>query len=68
MIGDIFEVIFDIIIEFVPNVVWKLLFVVIGIVATAVGITMFNESPQTGGALITVGVILLGGSLVSLYR
>lgn len=68
MIGDIFEIVFDIIIEFIPNIVWKLLFVVIGIVTTAVGITIINESLQTGGVLITVGVVLLGGSLVSLYR
>lgn len=68
MIDDIVEIILDILVEFIPNIVWKLLFVVIGIVATAVGITIVNESPQTGGALIIVGVVLLGGSLVSLYR
>jgi hypothetical protein len=65
MIGDVFEVIFDVIIEFIPNIVWKLVFVVIGIVMAAVGITMVNESPKTGGVLIVVGAILLGGSLVS---
>jgi hypothetical protein len=68
MIGDVFEVIFEIILEFIPSIVWKLLFVVIGIVTAVVGTTMITESPQTGGALSIMGAILLGGSLVSLYR
>jgi len=68
MIDDVFEIIFDIVIEVVPTIVWKLLLSVIGIIITAVGVTMFDESPQMGSALAAVGVILLVGSLVSLAR
>ena len=68
MIDDIFEFIFDIIIEFVPTIVWKLLLFVIGIVMTAVGVTLLDNSPQTGSALIVVGVLLLGGALFLMAR
>jgi hypothetical protein len=68
MIDDIFGFVFDIVLEFVPTVVWKLLLFVIGIVMTAVGVTLLDNSPQTGSALIVVGVVLLVGLLVSLVR
>jgi len=68
MIDDIFEFIFDMIIEFVPTIVWKLLLFVIGIVMTAVGVTILDKSPQTGSALIVVGVLLLGGALFLMAR
>ena len=68
MIDDIFEFIFDIVLEFIPTIVWKLLLFVIGIVLTAVGVTLFDTSPQRGSALIVVGVVLLVGLLVSLAR
>jgi hypothetical protein len=68
MIDDIFEFIFDIVLEIVPTIVWKLLLFVIGIVLTAVGVTLLGESPQIGSALIAVGVVLLVGLLVSLAR
>lgn len=68
MIDDIFEFVFDIVIEFVPTIVWKLLLFVIGIITAAVGVTMLEESPRTGSVLITVGVVSLVGSLVSLAR
>ncbi|SDY14356.1 hypothetical protein [Halobellus clavatus] len=68
MIDDIFAFVFDIVLEFVPTVVWKLLLFVIGIVMTAVGVTLLDNSPQTGSALIVVGVVLLVGLLVSLVR
>jgi hypothetical protein len=68
MIDDIFGIIFDVVIEFVPTIVWKLLLVVIGIVMTAVGVTMLDGSPQIGGALIAVGMVVLVGSLGSLAR
>ncbi|WP_434531488.1 hypothetical protein ACODNH_20965 (plasmid) [Haloarcula sp. NS06] len=63
-----FEVVFEIIIEPIASVIWRFLLVVIGIVTAAIGITVINESPKAGGALIIVGTVLLGGSLVSLYR
>ncbi len=68
MIDDIFEFIFDIVLEFIPTIVWKLLLFVIGIVLTAVGVTLLGESPQIGSALIAVGVVLLVGLLVSIAR
>ena len=68
MIDDVSEFIFDVVLEFVPTIVWKLLLFVIGIVMAAVGVTMLNESPQTGGALIAVGMVVLVGSFVSLAR
>lgn len=68
MIDDVLAFVFDIVVEFVPTIVWKLLLFVIGIVVTAVGVTLLDNSPQTGSALIIVGVVLLVGLLVSLVR
>lgn len=68
MIDDIFAFVFDIVLEFVPTIVWKLLLFVIGTVLTAVGVTLLDESPQTGSALIAVGMVVLVGLLVSLAR
>jgi len=68
MIDDIFAFVFDIVLDFVPTIVWKLLLFVIGIVLTAVGVTLLDNSPQTGSALLVVGMVLLVGLLVSLAR
>ncbi len=68
VIDDIFGLILDVILEFVPNIVWKLLFLLLGITTMAIGTTMLDESPQTGGGLILVGALLLIGSLVWLLR
>ena len=68
MIDDIFALVFDVVLDFVPTIVWKILLFVIGIVLTAVGVTLFDTSPQRGSALIVVGVVLLVGLLVSLAR
>ena len=68
MIGDIFEFIFEILLDLVPNAVWKILLSVIGIVMTAVGATKITESTQIGVVLIVVGIFLFVGSIVSLYR
>jgi hypothetical protein len=68
MIDDIFGFVFEIVLEFVPTIVWKLLLFVLGIVLTAIGVTLFDNSPQTGSALIVVGVVVLVGLLVSLAR
>lgn len=68
MIDDIFEFCIDLVIDVIPNIVWKLLFLVIGIGITAIGVTIFNESTQTGSALIIAGIVLLTGSLISLLR
>mgnify|MGYP007091087888 CR=1 FL=1 len=68
MIDDIFGFVFDVVLEFVPRIVWKLLLFALGIVMTAVGVTLLDTSPRTGSALIVVGVVLLVGSLVSVAR
>lgn len=68
MIDDIFAFVFDIVLEFVPTIVWKLLLFVLGIVLTAVGVTLLDNSPQTGSLLIIVGVVVLIGLLVSVAR
>jgi len=68
MLGEILEFVFDILVEFIPNAVWKFFCFLIGIVVMAIGTTIVNDSMQTGGALIVVGMLLMIGSLVSLYR
>jgi len=68
MIDEIVELLLDIIVEFIPNSVWKILAFVIGGVATAAGVVMIDESLWTGGALITVGLFLLAGSVISWFR
>lgn len=68
MIDEIFEFIFDMLLELVPNVVWKILLLVIGVVMTAVGATIITDSTRIGVALIAVGTFLFVGSIVSLYR
>ncbi|WP_324760937.1 hypothetical protein [Haloarcula montana] len=68
MIDEILGFIFDVLLELVPAVVWKFLFLLIGIIMTVIGVTVLEESTQTGGALIVVGTLSMIGSLVSLYR
>lgn len=68
MIDEILELLLDIVVEFIPNSVWKILVFVIGAVATAAGVIMIDESLWTGGALITVGLFLLAGSVISWFQ
>jgi hypothetical protein len=68
MIDEILELLLDVVVEFIPNSVWKILAFVIGAVATAAGVLMIDESVWTGGALITVGLFLLAGSVISWFR
>lgn len=68
MLDDILEFILEILLELIPNTVWKILLFVIGIVITAVGVTILTESTLTGGGLVIVGVSLGIGSVVSMYR
>jgi len=68
MIDDILAVLLDIVVAFIPDSVWKILAFVVGAAATAAGVVMSNESVWTGGTLITVGVFLLTGSVISWYR
>ena len=68
MIDDIFEFIFELLLELVPNAVWKILLSVVGIAMTVVGATKVTESTRLGAALILVGTFLFVVSIVSLYR
>ena len=68
MISDIFEFIFELLLELIPNAVWKVLLSVVGIVMTVVGVTKITGSTRIGAALIVVGTFLFIGSLISLYR
>jgi len=68
MIDDILTLLLDILVSFIPDSVWKILAFVIGATATAAGVVMVDESLWTGGALITIGVFLLIGSVISWYR
>ncbi|SNR78364.1 hypothetical protein SAMN06266787_1297 [Halorubrum ezzemoulense] len=68
MIDDILEFIFELLLELVPNAVWKVLLSVVGIAMTVVGATNITESIRIGAALIAVGTFLFISSLLSLYR
>jgi hypothetical protein len=68
MIDEILELLLDVVVEFIPNSVWKILVFVTGAVATAAGVLMIDESLWTSGALITAGLFLLAGSVISWYR
>jgi uncharacterized membrane protein YgdD (TMEM256/DUF423 family) len=68
MFDDIFEFIFGLLLELVPNVIWKVLLSMVGIAMTVFGATKITESTRLGAALIVVGTFLFVGSLLSLYR
>ena len=68
MLDNILEFGFDLLIDFLPTTVWKVLVLLIGTAMTAIGATLLDESPLVGGVLAVVGVLLLVGSAVSLYR
>ena len=55
MIDEIFEVIFDVILEFVPNVVLRAILLLAGFVATAVGVLLLGESPLLGAVVTVIG-------------
>lgn len=67
MIDEILELVLDVVLEFIPNSVWKVLAFVLGVVIMAAGLITFNESSWTGGVLIAVGMFLLGGSVISSF-
>jgi len=68
MIDDVLRFIIDILLELVPNTVWKLILSLVGVVMTVIGASMITESTQLGGGLIVVGTILIIIPLLSLYR
>ncbi|WP_152043055.1 hypothetical protein [Salinigranum salinum] len=68
MIGEIFEGLFDIVLEFIPDFVWGFLFVVAGVASTVIGVMIVGESMQLGGILVIVGVLLVASVLYAWYR
>lgn len=68
MIDEVLDIIFHELFGFVPTVVWGILFLVGGVVTTAVGVVVFITSVKTGGLLIAVGVLIAGAVLVEWYR
>lgn len=68
MIDELFEGVFDLVLGFVPNVVWGFLLMLGGVATTAIGVGVFSESAWSGGILITVGVLVMVGVLVVRYR
>lgn len=68
MIDEIFEGIFDIILELIPDFVWGFLAVLGGVVSTVIGVMMITESVRIGGILVAVGLFLLVSVLYVWYR
>ncbi|MEZ3172547.1 hypothetical protein ABNG03_18325 [Halorubrum sp. RMP-47] len=50
MIDDILEFIFELLLELVPNAVWKILLSVVGVVMTVIGATKITESTRIRAA------------------
>lgn len=67
MIDEILGFVVDILLEFIPNSVWKLLLFLTGLAMTVIGTSIISESAQTGGALIIVGGVLIIAFLLSLF-
>ena len=55
MIDEIFEVIFDIVLEFIPDVVLRAILLLAGFVATTIGVLLLGESPLLGAGVAVVG-------------
>ncbi len=68
MIDTVFEGVFDLVLGFVPNVVWGFLLMLGGVATTAVGVGIFSKSAWSGGILVTVGVLVMVSVLVVWYR
>ena len=68
MIDEIFELISDIFLDFIPNRILKIVVIIVGIVTVGFGVQLLSESLWTGGALTVIGLFLMGGSLLSLIR
>ena len=68
MIDELLEFIIDILLELVPNTVWKLILSLVGVVMAVIGASIITESTQLGGVLTVVGTVLIIVPLLSLYR
>jgi len=68
MIDEILEFAINILLESVPNTVWKFIFSLVGVVMTVIGASIITESTQIGSVLVVVGTVLIVVSLLSVYR
>jgi FtsH-binding integral membrane protein len=68
MIDEILEFAINILLESVPNTVWKFIFSLVGVVMTVIGASIITESTQIGSVLVVVGTVLIIVSLLSVYR
>jgi hypothetical protein len=68
MIDKIFEAIFWVLLDLIPDRVLKIVVFIIGIVTTGVGVQLLSESLWTGGALTMIGLFLMGGSVRIILR
>ena len=64
IIDEIFEVIFDVILEFIPTVVQGVIGFLAGLLMTAVGVMTVSEPGLLGETLTVLGVSTVGGVLV----
>jgi len=65
MLDEIFEIVFDVILELVPTVILKIVLLLAGLAAVAVGVPLFADSPLLGGALTALGAAAVIGVLAS---
>jgi hypothetical protein len=65
MLDDIFEIVFDVIMGQVPVVILKILLLLVGLAAVAVGVPLLADSPLVGGALTALGAAAAIGVIVS---
>ncbi|ERH08160.1 MAG: hypothetical protein J07HN4v3_00526 [Halonotius sp. J07HN4] len=68
MIDAIFDFIFWVLVDLIPDRVLKIVVFMIGIVTTGVGVQLLSESLWAGGALTVIGLFLVGGSVRLLLR
>jgi hypothetical protein len=66
VIDEIFELISDIFLDFIPNRILKIVVIIVGIVTVGFGVQLLSESLWTGGVLTAIGLFLVGGPLLSL--
>ncbi|CDK40466.1 hypothetical protein DM2_393 [Halorubrum sp. DM2] len=64
MIDDVVELVFDVLLGFVPNVVLGAIALVVGLVTTAVGIATLSDPGMMGEALTVVGLSVVAGVLI----
>jgi len=68
MIDKIFEIVFWVLLDLIPDRVLKIVVFIIGIVTTGVGVQLLSESLWAGGALTMIGLFLMGGSVRIILR